>query len=499
MSMNNTLIDMSGYTVHSLLGKGGMAEVYLATQDSLRRKVAVKVLLNTDDDSFIQRFINEGHVVASLNHPAIITIYDINQLHDGRYYLAMEFISGGDLTQYKGQMFEPARALNITKQIAEGLSVLHDQGLIHRDIKPANILFRSSDSVVITDFGIAKSMTIDNELTHAGIAVGSPAYSSPEQAQCQPLDQRTDIYSLGVILLEMLTGVNCFRGSSYTQTVMNHVQMDIPALPAHLRVYQPLLDKMLAKNPDDRFSNCQQLVSALNHLINNSNTLAAKPQPKQSAAITLLSFNHLKGYAAVAIVFLAIVLAFAWPKMMVKIKTARYLSQAEHRLAEGKLLLPANDNADYFYHQALLVSPNNSDAIQGLQKVTAARIAKLMVLAEQSMAKNQLTTPENDNAEFYLRQVLALAPNDQKALAGLHRLVEIYIALAKDAHDQGEYQSGLRLIKSGLAIEPTNDILLKLLDANKQQPTGSSKEPTKKSGRNKRSSSPLQRFWNKLW
>ena len=154
--MNNQPMAINGYTIHSLLGKGGMAEVYLATQDSLRRKVAIKVLLSTDDDSFNQRFINEGHIVASLNHPAIITIYDINQLADGRYYLAMEFIGGGDLAQYKGQAFDPLRALAIIKQLAEGLAVIHERGLVHRDIKPANILFRHGDNVVITDFGIPK-------------------------------------------------------------------------------------------------------------------------------------------------------------------------------------------------------------------------------------------------------------------------------------------------------------------------------------------------------
>ena len=203
--MTEQLLVIPGYQVRGHLGKGGMAEVYLATQESLHRKVAIKVLLSTDDQAFSQRFIKEGHIVASLHHPSIITIYDINQLADGRHYLTMEFVAGGDLAQHKGEVFELARALRIVRQVASGLAVVHDQGLVHRDIKPANILFRTDGTAVITDFGVAKEVELDTDLTQFGIAVGSPSYSSPEQAQCQALDARSDIYSFVLILLDMIT------------------------------------------------------------------------------------------------------------------------------------------------------------------------------------------------------------------------------------------------------------------------------------------------------
>ncbi|WP_443190308.1 serine/threonine-protein kinase, partial [Pseudomonas indica] len=266
--MDVRLPEIPGYIVHSRLGTGGMAEVFLATQESLHRKVAVKVLLSANDEAFNKRFIREGHIVASLHHPSIITIHDIDKLADGRYYLAMEYVGGGDLSQRKGEIFHPKRALDIVRQIATGLAVVHEHGMIHRDVKPANILFRDDGSVVITDFGIAKALEMDSELTGIGIAIGSPAYSSPEQTQCLPLDARTDIYSLGVVLQEMLTGVNPFRGPSYTQTVMNHVQMEPPPLPIHLVAYQPLLDRMLAKRPDERFTSCRALLQALDELAN---------------------------------------------------------------------------------------------------------------------------------------------------------------------------------------------------------------------------------------
>lgn len=264
--MTHRMLEIPGYRLHKRLGKGGMAEVYLATQLSLDREVAVKVLLRTEDAAFTERFIQEGHIVASLRHPAIITIHDIGQIADGRHYLAMEYLGGGDLAQHRGIVFSPSRALDIIRQLAGGLAVVHDGGLVHRDVKPANILFRDDGSVVLTDFGVAKAVELDNELTHFGIAVGSPAYSSPEQAQCQPLDARSDIYSLGVILAEMLTGTNPFRASSYPQTVLNHVQMPLPQLPPALAPYQPLLDRMLAKQPDERFASCRELLAAIDTL-----------------------------------------------------------------------------------------------------------------------------------------------------------------------------------------------------------------------------------------
>ncbi|WP_236209920.1 serine/threonine-protein kinase, partial [Pseudomonas tohonis] len=264
--MNDSLLEIPGYSVHGRLGKGGMAEVYLATQESLHRQVAIKVLQRLDDEAFAKRFVKEAHLVASLHHPSIITIHDIGQLADGRYYIAMEFVAGGDLAQHRGERFEPQRALDIVRQIAAALVVVHDKGMVHRDIKPANILFREDGTAVLSDFGIAKELELDSELTQYNVAVGSPAYSSPEQAQCQPLDARSDIYSLGVILLEMLTGTNPFRGSSYTQTVMNHVQQEPPRLHGALERYQFLLDRMLAKDPDERFADCRVLLASLAEL-----------------------------------------------------------------------------------------------------------------------------------------------------------------------------------------------------------------------------------------
>jgi predicted Ser/Thr protein kinase len=462
LAMNDKLIEISGYTLHGQLGKGGMAEVYLATQNSLQRKVAIKVLCSSVDDEFSQRFINEGHIVASLHHSAIITIYDIDKLADGRHYLAMEFIAGGDLSQYKGQALSAQRALSITRQIAEGLQVVHQQGLVHRDIKPANILFRQDGSVVITDFGVAKDLAIDNELTQFGVAVGSPAYSSPEQAQCQPLDQRTDIYSLGVLLLEMLTGTNEFRGPSYTQTVMNHVQMPIPQLPAHLAAYQAVLERMLAKDVTQRFASCRELLQSLALLQDDDLSVTRFSAAVNAAAPTVKGNTAVKALAVLLGLILLAGLGYGGYKLNLNMQIADYLAQAEIRLTQDKLLAPPADNADYFFTQVLLLEPDNSAAQAGLQRVIAARAAASIKLAQLRFANMQLTSPAEDNALFYFQQALALTPDNQQARNGLQQIAELYVEQVTAAYGRREFSKALENIQLGLQAEPENTQLLKL-------------------------------------
>ena len=383
--MTQRMLEVPGYRLHKRLGKGGMAEVYLATQLSLDREVAVKVLLRPEDAAFTERFILEGHIVASLRHPAIITIYDIGQVTDGRHYLAMEYIGGGDLAQHRGLVFSPSRALDIIRQLAGGLAVVHDGGLVHRDVKPANILFRDDGSVVLTDFGVAKAIELDNELTHFGIAVGSPAYSSPEQAQCQTLDARSDIYSLGVILAEMLIGTNPFRAGSYPQTVLNHVQMPAPQLPPALAPYQMLLDRMLAKQPSERFGSCRELLEAIDTL-----TEPDMDQTRIAPAVVIASRptrrsrrRGLKRWGAIGAAMLATVtLGVGGYQWFQYTRINDFLTRAEVRLANGQLIAPALDNADYYYRRALRLDADNPKALDGLKRVLNARIAESLVLAE---------------------------------------------------------------------------------------------------------------------
>ncbi|MFG5860441.1 serine/threonine-protein kinase [Metapseudomonas sp. CR1201] len=515
--MTDNLLDIPGYLVHGRLGKGGMAEVYLATQESLNRKVAVKVLNRLDDEAFIDRFFREARMLASLRHPSIVTIHDIDRLPDGRPYLAMEFLSGGDLGRYQGQVLEPLEALRIVRQIAGALAVVHDKGLVHRDIKPANILFRDDGTAVLTDFGIAKDLELDTELTQFNVAVGSPAYSSPEQAQCQPLDARSDIYSLGVILLELLTGENPYRGANYAETVLNHVQMDPPLLRRGLSDYQHVIDRMLAKDPDERFADCRVLLDSLTELGNldldftriapvmpvDGAKLKSKSKSKSKAAAPKRLRGLLWGLAGL---MLLVASAGGGYYVVLRMKIADLLELGEQRLVEGKLVEPAADNADFYFHEVLRLDNDNAQAGDGLQRVLAARLRNILALAEQRLAEDSLLQPDQDNAVFYFQQVLTLAPGNEQALAGLERVAQRFVEHSEEAYARREFALALEYIDAGLQVAPTNPTLLELRAVHEQRVkkaeaarVAATRQARSQQPRQQEESNPIKKLWNRLF
>lgn len=281
--MTETLT-IPGHKIERMLAKGGMAEVYLAEQLSLGRKVAIKVMdANTSDAEFAERFLHEARLVAALNHTNLITIYDFGQLNGGKLFLSMEYLQGGDLEERLVNGIPEKMALHILRQLASVLRFVHSHNIAHRDIKPANILFRGDNTLVLTDFGIAKEINNDVGLTQAGMVVGSAAYSSPEQMQGMSLDTRTDMYSLGVLLLEMLTGTNPFKADTFINTAMNHIQMDVPRLTGHQARFQPLLDNMLAKKPAERFASMAVLMEALDKI---APLTSISPMPDYASAMS---------------------------------------------------------------------------------------------------------------------------------------------------------------------------------------------------------------------
>jgi serine/threonine protein kinase len=281
-------MQIPGYTIERLIAEGGMASVYLAVQDSLDRPVALKVLRKFDTPEQAQRFFNEGKIIASFNHRNIITIYDLGVI-DERHYLAMEFVKGGDLRARINEGMIPYDALVLLETLAECLSFVHEKGIIHRDIKPENILFREDGTAVLTDFGVAKHVGEELSLTVHGTTLGSPHYLSPEQAECKPLDGRADIYSLGVVLYEMLTGAKPFQGESSIEIIIAHFTLGPPLLPPYLQSFQPLLAHMIAKNPDDRFASADELLAAVRQLLNT----LPKDKLMQTQPLPMMTENQL--------------------------------------------------------------------------------------------------------------------------------------------------------------------------------------------------------------
>ena len=262
------MINIPNFTIEKEVGHGGMATVYLAMQDMLSRHVALKVLLPDmmKDENLRKSFLSEGKIVASLDHPNIVRIHDIGIVDETTFYMSMEYLSGGTLKEKmaEGKLAFP-EAKHILEEIAKGLAYAHNKGYIHRDIKPGNILFRDNGSAVITDFGIAKLQDSSGELTRLGFTLGTVQYMSPEQATTTDLDSRSDIYSLGLVFYEMLTGQKAFKADSNIQAIHQHTTVPPPLLPKEYAPLQEVMDKVLAKEPGMRYQTVSEFVEAVNN------------------------------------------------------------------------------------------------------------------------------------------------------------------------------------------------------------------------------------------
>ena len=283
-------IEIAGYTIERKLGQGGMASVFLAIQQSFEREVALKVMspLLNSDPSFTTRFIREARIVAHIHHASIVPVYDVGERHPF-HYLSMEYLPGGDLKQriLKGKC-EPRLVVDCCIAICGALDVAHRKGFIHRDIKPENILFREDGTPVLTDFGIARALDRGASLTVAGMIVGTPSYMSPEQVKGIELDGRSDLYSLGIVCYEMLTGTVPFRADSSMSVAIKHLIDPMPPLPPELRAYQPFIDRLTAKDRNERYTtggDAAQALRAICRAANKANATILMPRP---AAVTEL-------------------------------------------------------------------------------------------------------------------------------------------------------------------------------------------------------------------
>jgi predicted Ser/Thr protein kinase len=257
------------YKILEKIGEGGMGVVYRGLQESLNRYVAIKVLRGelAHDEQFIARFRREALAVAKLSHPNILQIFDAGAA-EGMNFIVMDYVDGGSLKDLirKGPI-EPRQAASIAAQMAEALDYAHEKGLIHRDVKPANVLLDRGGRPLLTDFGIARALYASTRLTRTGTHIGTPEYMAPEQAQGEPADGRTDIYALGIVLYEMLTGKVPFSAHTPMATLYKQVNEPLrpvraknPSVPAWL---ETIVDKALAKRPRDRYQRASDLATAL--------------------------------------------------------------------------------------------------------------------------------------------------------------------------------------------------------------------------------------------
>ena len=279
------------YKIVEHLGRGGMAEVYKGYQESLDRHVAIKLMHSflAEDQDFLGRFQREARAMAALNHPNIVSVYDFD-VQNETYYIVMEYVSGGTLKDrlealaLKGERLSLATAVQIVLEIADALSYAHSRSMVHRDIKPGNIMINADGRAVLTDFGIAKILS-GPSYTATGAMIGTPAYMSPEQGLGQPGDERSDLYSLGVLFYQMATGRLPYDADTPLAVVLKHVSDPIPSLesfnPDIPHAVQELIYTSMAKKPEQRFQSAHEMAKELRELIRTEDLGLAQALPAE--------------------------------------------------------------------------------------------------------------------------------------------------------------------------------------------------------------------------
>ena len=281
------------YELRDSIGTGGMADVWRARDGHLGRDVAVKFLASrlAEDPEFLVRFFGEAQAVARISHPNVVQVLDFGE-HDGAPYLVMEYVGGGSVDDLTGAPQPPDKAVALIAAVARGAGAAHDSGIVHRDLKPGNILLDDDGTPKIADFGIAAS-TRSERLTATGAAIGSPHYISPEQATGGDATPASDVYALGVVLYELVTGVKLFDADNVTAIAIAHVDRS-PRPPSELADVPPDIEaivmRCLAKDPDERFASGTELAAALDAVA------IGAPEPLQSDTAVAMSERTTPGW-----------------------------------------------------------------------------------------------------------------------------------------------------------------------------------------------------------
>ncbi len=429
-----------GYRTLHAIGRGGMASVYLAVQQSVEREVALKIMSPhlLVDPTFGERFLREARIAARLHHRHVVSIYDVG-VYEGLHYCAMEYLPGGPVMRRNGPPLALKPAIRCVREIASALHYAQEKGFIHRDVKPDNILLREDGSCVLGDFGIARATEAGTIMTKTGAVVGTPHYMSPEQLRGRAIDGRADLYSLGVVFFQLLTGKVPYEASDSLAVGIMHMTAPLPQLPAEYRFLQAVLEKMLAKEPVDRFQTGNELDVALSEAENRraqglppTERMQARREPESGSATRKLapirsegydtqggvrtepqigSFDDLdrepirpvprreaparpppvvaprpssRGWLWAVVLLLALGAGAYWKRaelarLVVPDETPRAteVELGDRALAAGKLQGEPGGDALSYYSSALMLEPENARARQGLSETLRRLLAEL--------------------------------------------------------------------------------------------------------------------------
>ena len=452
-------MDIPGYEVQRELGSGGMATVYLAIQENLHRDVALKVMTPglAVDETYCQRFLKEGRIAAQLTHLNLLTVYDIG-VHDNHYYMASEYLPGGTARDKMNDGITEADIVHIITDIAQGLQFAHSKGFVHRDVKPGNLLFRGNGDCVLGDFGIAKAVDSNTGATKLGTSIGTPHYMSPEQAKGEKVDHRTDLYSLGVVFFEMLSGKPPFDADDPFSVALMQINEPCPEVPAEYSQFQPLIEKLMAKNREERYDQADDFLDDLESVTGavaparkttrrkmapedaarkvtpapaaRSSSPKNAPPAKRSVVPVVVSVTGLIAIVSLAVIGWNVFSEYSEKPAVVddggdtddesaakrarelkrtadKASRERFdalLGEADQLIEEGKLLCNGGDSALARYRTVLGEDADNDSARVKLREL-ANRI--------ESAAETEWAQGELQNAYTLLRQASVEFPGDQ--------------------------------------------------------------------------------------
>lgn len=420
----NNYPELPGYTIVKEIGRGGMSNVYYARQHNFDMDVALKVMDTSllRNPEFGVRFFEEARTMKKLHHNHVVAVNDVGQ-HDSYYYLSMEFLGGGDLKSHIQQGLSIADGVRIIGEIGDALDYIHQRGYVHRDIKPENVLFRADDTAVLTDFGIARAVEGSNHLTKTGMVIGTPNYMSPEQAKGLTVDYRSDIYSLGVLLFEVLSGELPFKGDSSVSVGIKHIIEPVPTLPESVIRFQPVVDQAMAKQPEERYQSCREMAEALR--------LVESRQDSEGSTVWIPS---------------ATVEEAATGERTASRTLVDSLTSLTHQrlpwLLGGSALVVLAASAVLFWptgDTSLPEAPLLSEQVSNDTLAAADRYVDNGRLAE---------------AEASYRTVLALDVTNTRAQSGLRRLGEVYLTQAQLELGRGNFDESSQLLAGVLRVYP---------------------------------------------
>jgi serine/threonine protein kinase len=451
--------EIDGYRIVRRLGLGGMATVYLGIQRSLGRPVAIKVLAtdHTQSEELVKRFEHEARTIARLDHPHIVNIFDVGRTSTGQIYYTMPYLPNGDLAA-RNLRDDESRVIEIIRALADALGYAHEQGIVHRDVKPENVLFDKLDRPLLADFGIALSEASHQpRVTREGATIGSSGYMSPEQARSQPLDGRSDIYSLGVLCYELLTGEMPFHGPDTLSVALAHIENPVPRLPAVRRLWQPFIDKAMAKRPEARFQSAEEVIAALDAIGQRIRTPPAHGPMRWWREIAERTAAIPRRTRALAI---GLLIALALASLIVLLPhTADPAASPPQRVAAVATTPvtagPAGNKSDSsspVQAPAEATPASVGDTARAEPAIDAAAIDAMLADAKALAARGRLFAPKGSNAAERYLAALEADPSRREAVRGIESLISRLAKQTAQAIDRADTETANSSIERALAL-----------------------------------------------